>query len=123
MGLYPPLETTGDNHRLQHVAEVRSRLEKERDFRASLYKKIPAGVNVVDGLDTALSVASVGLAASGVGLLSTIIAVAVAVGLQAGAIVCGLLGAGGKFICRRLRVKARKHDQIRVLGRAGRVRS
>ena len=115
MGLYPPLQTTGDNHRLQHVAEVRSRLEKERDFRASLYKKYRRGANVADGLYTALTAASVGLAASGIGLLSTIIAVPVAVGLQAGAIVCGLLGAGGKFIGRRLEVKARKHDQIRVL--------
>ena len=68
----------------------------------------------MDGLDTVLSVASVGLAASGVGLLSTIIAVPVAVGLQAGEIVCGLLGAGGKFIGWRLGVKDRKHDQIRV---------
>ena len=110
MGLYPPLETTGDNHRLQHVAEVRSRLEKERDFRASLYKKYWRGVNVLDGLDTALSVASAGLAASGVGLLTRIIAMPVAVGLQAGAIVCGLLGAGGKFIGRRLEAKARKYD-------------
>ena len=40
MGLYPPLETTGDNHRLQHVAEVRSRLEKERDFRKGK-RKVP----------------------------------------------------------------------------------
>ena len=83
MGLYPPLETTGDNHRLQHVAEVRSRLEKERDFRASLYKKYRRGANVADGLDTALTAASVGLTASGIGLMSTIIAVPVAVGLQA----------------------------------------
>ena len=59
--------------------------------------------------------ASVGLAASGVGLLSTIIAVPVAIGIQAGAIVRGLLGAGGKFIGRRLQAKPRKHDQIRVL--------
>ena len=115
MGLYPPLETTGDNHRLQHVAEVRPRLEKERDFRASLYKKYRRVDNVADGLDTALTAASEGLAASGIGLLSMIIAVPVAVGLQAGAIVCGLLGAGGKFIGRRLGVKARKHDQIHVL--------
>ena len=114
MGLYPPLET-GDNHRLQHVTEIKSRLEKERDFRASLYKKYRRGANVVDGLDTALSVASVGLAASGVGLLSTIIAVPSAIGIQAGTIVCGLLGAGGKFIGRKLQKRARMHDQIRVL--------
>ena len=115
MGLYPPLEKTGDNHRLQHVAQVRSRLEKEPDFRALLYKKYRRGANVVDGLYTVLSVASAGLAASGVGVLTTIIVAPVAVGLQAGGIACGLLGAGGRFICRKLEAKARKHDQSRVL--------
>ena len=100
--LYPPLESR-ETHRLQHVAEVevRFRLEKERDFRASMYKKYRRGANVADGIDTALSVTSVGLAASGVGLLSTIIAAPAAIGLPAGAIVCGLLGAGGKFVGRR----------------------
>ena len=83
MSLYLPLEI-GETHRLQHVAEVRFRLEKERDFRASMYKKYRPGANVVDGIDTALSVTSVSLAESGVGLLSTIIAAPVALGLQAG---------------------------------------
>ena len=115
MGLYPPLETTGDNHRPQHVAEIRARLEKERDFRVSQYKKYRRGANVVDGLDTGLSVAGAAIAATGVGLLTTIIAAPVAIGIQAGAIACGLLGAGGRFICRRLEAKARKHDQIRIL--------
>ena len=98
MGLYPPHEK-GETHRLQHVAEVRFRLETERGFRASVNKKYRRGPNVADGIDTALSVTSVGLAASGVGLLSTIIAAPVAIGLQAGAIVCGLLGPAAK-ICR-----------------------
>ena len=47
--------------------------------------------------------------------LSTIIAAPVALGLQAGAIVCGLLGAGGKLAGRRLQAKVRKHDLIRGL--------
>ena len=111
MGLYPPLES-GET---QHGAEVRFRLEKERDFRASMYKMYRRGVNVVDGTDTALSMTSVGLAASGVGLLSTIIAAPVALGLQAGAIVCGLLGAGGKLVGRRIQAKARKYYLIRGL--------
>ncbi|MEW8317036.1 MAG: hypothetical protein AB2691_00745, partial [Candidatus Thiodiazotropha sp.] len=114
MSLYPPLDT-GDKYRLQHVAEVKFRLEKERDFRASLYKKYRRGANVVDEIDTTLTVASVGLAASGVGLLSTIVMAPVAIGLQAGAIVCGLLSIGGKFIGRRLQTKAKKHDEIRIL--------
>ena len=96
MTLYPPLES-GETHRIQHVAEVRFRLEKERDFRASMYKKCRRGANVADGIDTALSVTSVGLAASGVGLLSTIIAAPVVIGLQAGAIVWGLLGGRRKI--------------------------
>ena len=114
MGLYPPLES-GETLRLQHVAEVRFRLEKEWDFRSSMYRKYRRGANVADGIDTALSVTSVGLAASGVGLLSTIIAAPVAIGLQAGTIMCGLLGVGGKLEGRRLQAKARKHGLIRGL--------
>ena len=87
MGLYPPLETTAENHRLQHLAKVRARLEKERDFRASLYKKYRRGANVIDGFDTGLSVAGAAMAATGVGLLMTIMATPVANALQAGAIV------------------------------------
>ena len=114
MTLYPPLES-GETHRLQHVAEVRFRLEKEWDFRASMYKRYRRGANVADGIDTALSVTSVSLAVSGVGLLVTIIAAPVAIGLQAGAIVCWLPGACGKLVGRRLQAKARKHDLIRGL--------
>ena len=39
----------------------------------------------------------------------------VAIDIQAGAIVCRMLGAGGKFLGRRPQAKARKHDQNCVL--------
>ena len=65
--------------------------------------------------NTGAAKSSVGLAATGVGMLSTIIAVPVALGLQAVAIVCELLRAGGKLVGRRLHAKARKHDLIRGL--------
>ena len=80
-----------------------------------MYKKYRRVANAADGIDTALSVTSVDLTASGVGLLSTIIAAPVAICLEAGAIVCGLLGAGGKLVGRRLQATARKHDLIRGL--------
>ena len=80
-----------------------------------MYKKYRRGANIADRIDTALSVTSVGLTASGVGLLSTIIAAPVAFGLQAGTIVCGLLRGGGKLVGRRLQAKARKHDLIHGL--------
>ena len=50
-----------------------------------------------------------------VGLLSTIVAAPVVLGLQVAAMGCGLLGVAGKFISRRLLVKAKKHDEVRVL--------
>ena len=78
-----------------------------------MYKKYRRGANFVDGLDTALSVTSVGLAATGIGLLSTIIAVPIALGLQSGTIGCWLLGAGGKLVGRKLQAKVRKNDLIR----------
>lgn len=119
MGLYPPLETdslqSGGNYRLQHIAELKFQLEKERDFRARLHKKYRRAVNIVDGIDATLSLVAVGLSASGIGLLSTLIAVPIAVGLQAGAAGCGFLSAAGKLIGRPLRAKAKKHDEIRVL--------
>ena len=92
------------------MAEVRFRLEEERDLRASLYKKYSRGANVADEIDNALSVTSVGLAASGIGLLSTIIAAPVAIGYCVWA-----AGAGEKLVGRRLQAKARKHDLIRGL--------
>ena len=49
------------------------------------------------------------------GLLSTIIAAPVVVALEAAAVACGLAGIAGKYISRRLLVKAKKHDEIRVL--------
>ena len=36
-------------------------------------------------------------------------------GLEIGAFVCGVLGVTGKFVGRRLSLKAKKHDEIRVL--------
>lgn len=36
-------------------------------------------------------------------------------GLEIAALACGVLGVAGKFVGRRLAVKARKHDEIRVL--------
>ena len=60
------------------------------------------GPNVIDGLDTGLSVAGAAMAATGVGLFTTIIATPVAIVIQPGAIASGLLGAGGRFIYRKL---------------------
>lgn len=81
VSLYQLLEIAG-SHRLQHIAELKFHLEKERGFSASVSKKYRRGDYILDGLETALSAASVDLAASGIGFLSTIIAVSIAIGMS-----------------------------------------
>ena len=117
--LYPELPSEdGRSYRLQRICEVQKRLETERDSRAALHKKYRRGVNALEGVDTALVTAGIGLGASGVGLLSTISAAPVVVTLEIAALACGLTGMAGKVISRRLALKAKKHDEIRVLAEA-----
>ena len=101
--------------RLQEISRLRKHLEDEKDKRSQLYKKYRRGINAVDAVDTALISASMGMGIGGVGLLTTVIAAPVVLGLEIAALGCGLLGVAGKFISRWLSVKAKKHDEVRVL--------
>ena len=47
--------------------------------------------------------------------MSTIVAAPLVIGLEATALLCGVVGAAGKIMGRRLAVKVRKHCEIRVL--------
>jgi len=51
----------------------------------------------------------------GVALLSTVIAAPFVVGLEIGALTCSAVKLAGKFVGRRLAVKAQKHDEVKVL--------
>ena len=110
-----PQQDNGSSFRLTEIRNLERRLEQERDHRANMYKKYRRAINAVDCIDTVLVVSSLGMGAVGVGLLSTIIAAPVVVALEAAAVACGLAGIAGKYISRRLLVKAKKHDEIRVL--------
>ena len=116
--LYPTLPSAPEDasaYRLHKISELEKFLECERDARCVMYKKYKRGINVIDGVDTAMACASLGLGASGIGLLTTVIAAPVVIGLEVAAGACALVGIAGKFIGRKLRVKAQKHSQIRML--------
>ena len=51
----------------------------------------------------------------GAGPLGTIIAATIVFALECASLACGLLGVAGKFISRRLEIKSKKHNEIRVL--------
>ena len=72
-------------------------------------------MNVLDGIDTTLITASMGIGVGGVELLSTVVAAPVVLGLEAGSLACGILAVVGKYVGRRLATKVKKHGEIRVL--------
>ena len=118
--MYPLLaaelqQDDGSSFRLTEIRNLERRLEQERDHRANIYKKYRRAINAVDCIDTVLAASSLGMGAVGVGLLSTIIAAPIVVALEAAAVACGFAGIAGKYISRWLLVKAKKHDEIRVL--------
>ena len=109
----PPPEPS--HFRLRKIEDVQKWLNDEREQCRRLYKKYRLAVNVLDSIDNTLLTLTMGLGAARVGLLTTIIAVPIAIGLEVGAISCGLTGAACKFAGHWLHSKAQKHDQIRVL--------
>ena len=99
----------GQNYRLQKISEIEKQLITERDARKTLYKKYKRGINITDGVDSALISASVIIA--GVGL-----AVPIMLPLEIVAIVCGCMGVCVKFLRRKLMSKTQKHYEIKTLG-------
>ena len=86
--------------------------------KSQVLQKYRKAINVIDGIDTALVTSSLGMGVAGMGLLTTIIVAPVVVGLEAAAVACGLAGIGGKYVSRRLLVKAKKHDEIHVFAQS-----
>ena len=107
--IYPELPTEDrQNYRLQKISEVQKQLIKEKDVRKALYKKYKRGINITDGVDTALISTSVIMA--GVALT-----VPVLLPLETAAVVCGCLGVCIKIVRRKLMSKAQKNGNIKVI--------
>ena len=100
----------GQNYRLQKISEREKQLIIEKDARKALYKKeYKRGVNLTDGVDTALISACIIIA--GIGLT-----VPVMLPLEIAAIVCGCMGACEKLMRHKLMSKAQKHYEIKTIG-------
>ena len=119
--IYPPLTRTvstpvsGVHYRLTQVAHLRDQLKAEFDTRKGLHKKYSRAVNAVGSIDVGATATGGILGGVGTGLLMTMIAAPAAAICMSVAAGCGLVSTGTKVVTRRLRAKARKHDQIRIL--------
>ena len=124
--LYPKLEeeaptlpktppNTAQGYRLDLICRLQMQLKAELDQQRALCKKYHRCIDTIDVVDTTLIAISTGLGIGGVGLLTTIVAAPIVLGLEIGAAGCGIIAVAGKCIGRRITTKALKHDKIRVL--------
>ena len=113
--IYPMLEENpkleedaGQNYRLQKISEIEKTLKEERDTRKTLYKRYKRGINIMDGIDTALISISIAMASVG-------FAVPVLLPLEIAAACCAGLGVCVTIIRRRLNTKTKKHSEIKTI--------
>ena len=111
-------QAVGHNYRIEKINEVQRSLEEEREKRCNLSKKYYRGVTVVNNVDAVLTALSMGLGVAGVGLLSTIVLTPAVMAMEGVAICAGILSMVGKYVNKKLSIKAKKHEQIKVLTEA-----
>src|ERR1043165_934524 len=105
-------------YRLGKITEIQNELERERVKRAALSMKYNRGVKIINGIDIVLGVATMGLAISGIGVLSTVVAVPVVIAMEGIAIVAFVLRFIGGRVNKKLTPKSEKHEKIRTLAEA-----
>ncbi|KAH3840253.1 hypothetical protein DPMN_113700 [Dreissena polymorpha] len=106
------VEGTAQSYRLQKINEIQKEIAAERDKRANVIKKYHRAVRIVAGVDNALVVSSMMLGTTGIGVLSTIIAVPVAIAMEGAAFGLRLLSIVGGQTNKKLSMKAEKHEKI-----------
>ena len=112
----PPIEDQGQGYRLKKkINEIKAFLEKEIEERGKLSKKYFRAAKIVDIADTVLITITIGAGAGGIGLLSTIVAAPVVIGLEGAALVTGFLSIIGKYSIKRSMSKAEKHEKIKTI--------
>src|ERR1043165_6480126 len=102
-------------YRLGKITEIQNELEREREKRSALSTKYNRSVKIINGIDIVLGVATMGLAISGIGVLSTVVAVPVVIAMEGIAIVAVVLRFIGGRVNKKLAVKAGKHEKIKTL--------
>ena len=114
--LYPNIKFNDDNsdYRLQEISKLRSKLTDEKEDRDKLYKKYKRLINCIDGIGITSNCLSLTSAGVSIVLVSTGIGVFGAVPMAGVAGILSCIGIGCNFVNRKLYIKLKKHDNIKI---------
>ena len=100
---------------LNKIDEIQEILTADRDKRNELSTKYNREFNIIGVIDNCLGVTAIWLGITGVGLLSTIVAAPVVIGIEAVSIVMGLLRVVENRATKKLYLKIEKYENIGLL--------
>ena len=109
----PPIDNQGQGYRLQKKDEIQAFLETEVVTREALSKRYFRAARMVDDVDTVLIAITLGSAAGGIGLLSTVVAAPVVIVIEEVALFTGFLSVIGKYSIQSLCPKPRNTKRLK----------
>ena len=120
--IYPKIPTAPDqdfieanSYRMNEILDIRKYFENEKEKRRKTHKKYSKAISVSFATEDVLFATSVGLGVSGVGLLATIVAAPIALGLEISALGVSVGSIILKFIGKKLQRKIERHLKILTL--------
>ena len=105
----------GHSYRLKIIREIQAFLEKEINDRETLSKKYFRGAKIVNTLDNALIVVTIGAEGTGAVLLATGVGSPFALALGISGAVTGAVSLFGNIFSKKATTKAEKHLKIKTL--------
>ena len=124
--LYPNLNLNSDDdvrdetkiYRLQKIEEIKSQICKERNSREVSFKKLKRWISAIQYVEHGVEVLGVTAAAIGIPALMGVISAPIGLVLEGASIGAFGFYAVLKYASKKLTVKSKKHDQIKILADA-----
>lgn len=114
MATAPPVGGGNDLRKLE-MSRLRDYFQYEDTMRQKYYSRYKKLYNAASYTSSAMSAISLGLGAAGIGVLASIVAIPIGIGLEAGSITCATVATLSNYLQRRAQKKFEKHDEIKVL--------
>ena len=105
----------GHRYRLDHIEKMQTTLETERIKRLTLSSRYRHWVTTLSVTSEVMLVITMGLGTAGIGVMSSVVAAPVAIGMEVATLIIGAGILIGSRLGKRFTNKVKKHAQIHAL--------
>jgi len=109
------VDFTAQSYRMNMIESIQEELEMEREKRTVLIEKYHKGWTIIDGIQHGLVIGMIGLGATSLGTITTVVGTPLAITMDIAAVTAGILSIASNRIKKYLKTKMSKHEKIRSL--------